>query len=168
MAIIKLVESDYLNEYAVYNVIYYIIGSPYLIYSGYMALPYPYTSRNIEETALVMKNAFECVRHVYNKDSEKKRLLEHVVIGFEPGECITTFDAEDIAWKIAGFIGQRFQTVYGVHKGSHNNTDYMHIHMAVNRISYVDGKRFYETKGEMAEILEFAKSIRSDLEWRSA
>ena len=87
------------------------------------------------------------------------------MIGFAPQDCVALFYAEEIAQKIAEFIGQRFQVVYGVHVQEKDHEDYVHIHMAVNRVSYVDGNKFSERWGDTNSIKQYAKTIAPDIKW---
>lgn len=165
MANIKTVKKDYLNESAIYNVIHYILCSSDLRYRNYAGMPLPYNSRGLAEEAEYATGLFELVRHIYDKEEETKRLLEHFVIGFSPQDCVAQYYAEEIAQKIAEYIGQRFQVVCGVHVREKEYGDYIHIHMAVNRVSYVDGNKFGERWGDINLIKKYAEMIAPDIKW---
>lgn len=166
MANIKTVKEDYLNESAIYNVIHYILCSSDLRYRSYAGMPFPYNSTGLKEEAEYATDLFKWVRHIYDKDEETKRLLEHFVIGFAPQDCVVQCYAEEIAQKIAEFIGQRFQVVYGVHVHEKDYGDYIHIHMAVNRVSYVDGNKFGERWGDTNLIKKYAEMVAPDINWQ--
>lgn len=57
-----------------------------------------------------------------------------------------------VATAIANNIYEKFQNYYGVHV----DTDNLHIHFAINAVSYVDGKKWHQSKKEFAE---FKKEI---------
>lgn len=166
MANIKVVKEDYLNESAINNVIHYILCSRDLRCRSYVGMPFPYASPGLKEEAEYATGLFKLVRHIYNQDEETKRLLEHFVIGFAPQDCVPLYYAEEIAQKIAEFIGQRYQVVCGVHVHEKDYGNYVHIHMAVNRVSYVDGNKFGESWGELNSIRKYAKMIAPDIIWR--
>lgn len=166
MANIKIVKEDYLNGLAIYNVIHYILCSSDLRYRSYVGMPFPYNSTGLKEEAEYATGVFKWVRHMYNKDEETKRLLEHFVIGFSPQDCVIQYRAEEIAQKIAEFIGLRFQVVCGVHVHEKDHGSYIHVHMAVNRVSYVDGNKFGESWGELNAIREYAEMIAPDINWQ--
>lgn len=165
MANFKMVKENYLSESAIYNVIYYILNSPDLRYKSYIGMPIPYNSSGLVEEAEYAAKIFQWVRHIYGKDEEEKRLLEHFIFGFAPQDCVSLYYAEEITQKIAEFIGQRFQVVCGVHVHEQEHRSYIHIHMAVNRVSYIDGNKFGERYGDCNLILEYAKMIAPDINW---
>lgn len=52
------------------------------------------------------------------------------------------------AVEIADIFSNRYQVYYGVHE----DTKYLHIHFAINAVSYVDGKKWHLSKKEMEEL----------------
>ncbi len=72
----------------------------------------------------------------YGKDIGKR--IRHSVLSFDKSEHITPEKANEFAKKIIEFYASDFQIVYGVHA----NTDDLHIHFAMNQVSYTDGHRY--------------------------
>lgn len=52
------------------------------------------------------------------------------------------------ATEIAGIFSGQYQVYYGVHEDTRN----LHIHFAINAVSYVDGKKGHKSKKEMEEL----------------
>ena len=52
--------------------------------------------------------------------------------------------AKIIAENITDMFFRKYQIYYGVHEDTEN----LHIHFAVNTVSYVDGKKFHQSKKE--------------------
>jgi len=74
---------------------------------------------------------------------DKGRRIYHFIISFE-----SDMKYQEIAYiaanAIADFVGKEYQLVFGVHE----DTDNIHIHMAVNAVSYIDGKKWHKNKKE--------------------
>lgn len=98
-------------------------------------------------------NSFQLVQNHYGIPSGRR--VQHIIIGFADRDGVTQNGLDVIARQAAWFIGQRFQCCYGIHQGSENHRCYDHIHLAVNTVSYVDGKRYYETMQNLFELKEF-------------
>lgn len=83
--------------------------------------------------------------------------IRHYVVSFSNKELTNPMIANLIATEIMNAIGGKFQCIYGVHE----NTSELHIHLAFNTVSYLDGSRFYGTKAEhrgLMNIIKFACS----------
>lgn len=133
MANIIMITGEHDNPEAVDHLIKYIYDSPHFREGdSYMTFSY-----NI---AAVI-NSFRLVQNHYNITSGRR--VQHIIIGFRDGE-VTLNGLNFIAQQAAWFIGQRFQCCYGIHCGSEHHSGYDHIHLAVNIVSYMDGKMYYE------------------------
>lgn len=73
---------------------------------------------------------------LYNQD--KGLRLRHWVISFEPGELPGLYHADLFAREAIAYYGDRYQIVYSVHE----DTGHIHIHIVMNLISYLDGRRY--------------------------
>ncbi|MFT4105523.1 MAG: relaxase/mobilization nuclease domain-containing protein [Lacrimispora sp.] len=68
----------------------------------------------------------------------KNNLLMHRVIVFSADEDVMPNEAFQLAQYIANLYGEEYITAFGIHL----DTDKIHIHLAINAISWRDGKRF--------------------------
>ena len=73
--------------------------------------------------------------------------------------------------RIAGYYGDRYQIIYGVHRSHRNNrhgliASYLHIHMIMNSVSFVDGKMYADNKGDTQRFLEHIKKVTGDHHWK--
>ncbi len=137
MCIVKLVKDSYENISSIYNLVHYVLtdkrqNCPVRFYGGY----------NVD----VFRAADQMlsVKEYYHKTD--KRLMRHIIVSFE--DDILPNDAYILGWQIAAYYADRFQIVFGVHE----NTDNVHIHLALNTVSFVDGLKYY---GERSDLVAF-------------
>ena len=98
----------------------------------------------------------ESMQEVSNKFNKVKGIqIRHYVISFLPYEVSDPHIAHKIAEHIAMYIGYEYQTVYAVHE----NTDQIHIHIAHNSVSHVDGHRFHGSKTEYYNLLNIVYHV---------
>lgn len=75
------------------------------------------------------------------------RRIYHYMVSFplsmDDANCVYLAAAE-----IAGIFSGQYQVYYGVHEDTKN----LHIHFAINAVSYVDGKKWHKSKKEMEEL----------------
>lgn len=81
------------------------------------------------------------IQKYFNKD--KQRRIYHFVVSFsekiEDVNCIKL-----VAENLAEIFWEKYQVYYGVHEDTTN----LHIHFAVNAVSYLDGKKWHQSKKE--------------------
>lgn len=99
----------------------------------------------------VAAQEMQAVAHWFGKDKGKH--IRHSILMFSKTECITPEEADYYAQQIIQFYAPKFQVVYGVHV----DTDDLHIHFAMNQISYVDGHRY---EGKKKDYYDFMKYMR--------
>lgn len=97
--------------------------------------------------------SMEIVSEQFGK--EKGVQLRHFIISFFPDELKSIETANQIAQKIAHFMGREYQVVYAVHE----NPDNPHIHMVTNSVSYRDGHRYYGTRKEFFQMQDVIRNI---------
>lgn len=68
----------------------------------------------------------------------KRNLLKHRIISFHRWDCILPDEAFNLAAYVSQAYGERYITAYGVHVDTNN----VHIHLAIDTISWKDGSRF--------------------------
>ena len=174
MANILIVSDDYQNRDAVYNTINYVFGSEYYQYSGavgvlwYPSLRQCHNVKALEENEAdsnieFLANSFHAVKAVYDKTGGQQ--VVHIVVGFERKDIMNPMLSYIFAEQFANYIGQRFQVIYGVHQGSDYSKYYLHVHFIINTISYVDGNRFYDRRGDYFNLGYVAKEIMPNTNW---
>ena len=90
----------------------------------------------------------------FNKDSRVR--LRHFVLSFEYENFITPLIASDIGRKIIDWLGAEYQSVYAVH----DNSNYIHLHIVFNAVSFLDGHRY---RGSRAEYYDLQAAIKDVL-----
>ncbi len=81
--------------------------------------------------------------------------IRHFIISFNLYETNNPFVVNEIAMHAVRFLGKEYQAIYAVHE----NTEFIHIHIAMNPISYIDGHRYRGTKAEHYEFMNFLRRI---------
>lgn len=91
------------------------------------------------------------------KSSGKK--ICHIVVSFAPEELryhsINTIDY--IAQRCMRYFASRYQVLYAIHDYPHP-----HIHLVVNRVSFVDGKRYLDRYEDRERFWVFLHGILSN------
>ncbi len=174
MANIIIVNGDYKNESAVYNTINYAFASEYFQYCGAVGLLwYPSLKQCHTDKVLganerdynmeFLADSYRAVKAAYDKMDGQQ--VVHIVVGFEKKDIMNSTLAYIFADQFAYYIGQRFQVIYGVHKGSDYSKYYLHAHFVINTVSYVDGNRFYDRRGDYYDLGYAAKAIMPSIKW---
>lgn len=81
--------------------------------------------------------------------------VRHFIVSFGADEVRDPAVANEIALQVAAFVGRRYQVVYAVHE----NTENLHFHLVHNSVSYVDGQRYYGTRGEFRVLRDEVKRV---------
>ncbi len=81
--------------------------------------------------------------------------LRHLIVSFSRYDNCDIYTADKIASEFMLFIGRKYQAVYAVHE----NKDNVHFHLVFNSASYVDGQRYYGTRGEHHQMLNILNNI---------
>lgn len=152
MGILKVIQNTNSSDDYLYNAIYYIENKVETVgVGGYRVDPY-----NAYHQMMAVKNYF-------GKTSGNQ--LMHLVVSFE--KRVSDIEtALDYAYKIAMYYGNRFQTVFAVHekdcyyKGQLRSC--YHVHFILNSVSYVDGKMFAQSKGELYQFMKYIGKIAKD------
>lgn len=131
---IILIKNEYNNTTALRNVLAYVLRKS-IIYGGY---------------GLDVNYAFEqmcLVKEVYHK-TDGCQLL-HVIIAFKAHELqFINFDGMTELCYMIGDLLKRHQMVYAVH--CHNTS--AHLHLAINTINFVDGRRLSDANSALYKI----------------
>ena len=98
----------------------------------------------------------ESMRKVAQKfENDSMIRLRHFIISFSPDEIDDPEVVNEIAQKITLWIGQRFQAVYAVHE----DVFHLHAHFVFNSVSFLDGRKFYGTRKDLYDFINFLKSL---------
>lgn len=154
MAHIKYSESknSYRNKDAIHNVIHYINDSSKLIHNIKGALGCNYnSSQSITKDMLAVQSCF---------NNKKGKRINHFTVCFSPTEeeILQIDDYLTIGYKIASFFPDEYQIFFALHE----NTDNMHIHFAMNPVSFVTGKKFHWQKKDSYMLKSYIHTIIDD------
>lgn len=81
------------------------------------------------------------------------RQMYHFIVSFSDKELYTIDidDAVELAQSICNYLGEERQIIYGIHL----DTDNLHIHFAMNTVSYLDGRRYASNRGNDIQLARF-------------
>lgn len=81
------------------------------------------------------------------------RQMYHFIVSFCDKELysIDIDDAIGLAESICNYLGDERQIIYGIHL----DTDNLHIHFAMNTVSYRDGRRYAANRGNDIQLARF-------------
>ncbi|MCM1236056.1 MAG: relaxase/mobilization nuclease domain-containing protein [Ruminococcus flavefaciens] len=140
--IIKQVNKSYDTEEAIRNVLHYIVrdkDSPTKQEVHYWKA-FGASRKNIGKAC----RQFIKIQKIAGKDSQKR--IRHIVITFPPyvNDVRQVLIAADA---VALFLFRDYQVVYGVHEKKHQ----LHIHFAVNPVSYRTLKKWHMSSDEFGK-----------------
>ncbi len=138
---IKRVNANYSKDYDVENIMRYVCSEKQehqhmqLHYWDTRGLP-----KNLEKAIALLKAS----QQYMGKDTGRR--INHIVISFpETIQDVTLVYI--IANHLADYLGKEYTLIYGIH----TDTNHLHIHFALNTISYRTGKKFHTNQKEFAE-----------------
>ena len=144
MAVFKIIMGKYQGKESITRVLHYILDpkkNPADIHNAY-SLDGKYVDDMVEE--------FVRVQELYRKTNGKR--IVHMVLSFSEYPPYMREEYERIGNKIAE-IFKGYQVVFGLHERDNDgNRKQPHIHVAVNPISYLTGKRLHIGKTEIKNI----------------
>lgn len=88
----------------------------------------------------------------------KQRRIYHLFISF-PGEVDDVNYVKLVAESVANMLFEKHQIYYGVHE----DTDNLHIHLAINAVSYIDGKKWHQSKKEFGKMKQEIHKIACEV-----
>ena len=103
---------------------------------------------NIENAAFEM----DTLSSLYN-NNEKVR-LRHSVISFDSSDHINLKGIEGFAKAAVNYFGDRYQIIYSVHE----DTEHYHVHLVMNQVSYLDGRKYTGTRKEHYDFINYMRS----------
>lgn len=125
MPVLIMINKSYNDEEALHNVIGYICRGGYGYIGGYGVDP-RYAAEQMQ-----------LVKQLWGK--EQGRQVRHFIVSFDRAEFVSYEKIMQIGFDICRYY-HKYQSVYGLH----GDTDHLHLHFAVNTVSYKDGKMYAE------------------------
>lgn len=123
-----------------------------------------YTVDDLKTEQKFFVDGINCrVENAYKKMSETKREYDktggilgfHIIQSFSPGEG-TPQMIHELGMEFARrAFGERFEAVVATHL----NTDCLHNHIVLNSVSFMDGKKYYDTKESYAKLREISDDL---------
>ena len=97
-------------------------------------------------------NEFQYVKKKYGK--EDGRQYYHIVQSFSPDDKLSPKTAHEIGLKFAEYF-EGFQIVVS----THTDRNHIHNHLVVNSVNYENGRKFHQTKEDLARVKEFSNKL---------
>lgn len=139
MPLLKVLNESYRNEDALENLIYYVCRSGHV---GGVGVDPEYARMQMS-----------MVKRLWHK--ETGRQAWHFILAFAPNEDVTYEEAMAIGYAVAGYYGEWYQIVFGLHF----DTNYLHLHFAGNTVSFVDGQMRSEGYADFAAFRNYVQSL---------
>lgn len=147
MPTVKEVGEYYQKNSDVRNLIKYIAGDC----AGKEKVRYC-NGRGLPKDSKMAADKLIWVQKYYNKDN--KRRLYHFIVSFDE-----TVDDPNCIKMVAEALAEKFFEKSQVYYGVHEDSDNLHIHFAVNSVSYRDGKKWHMNKREFSVFCRELKEI---------
>lgn len=152
MAYFKIVPGKYHGKRSVQNVIRYILNKEKCPHKVFHA--FGNTCEDIEE--IIYK--FLAVQKFYR--NEKGKRIIHLILSFSENESYSFSTYLDIGYKIIDYFEKEYQCIFALHEYDNDGKPTLpHIHVAVNPINYVNGKRMKLDKKELFALRKYMDMI---------
>lgn len=140
MPLIKMINDPYRDGEALHNVLDYMLRSASIC--GGLAVDPHYAEFQMR-----------LVKEVFYK--VEGRQIRHFIVSFADNEDFSLEEAYALAQKIALYYADKYQIIFAIH----TNTDHLHIHFALNTVSYRDGKMYREGYGDYIKLKAYIASL---------
>lgn len=151
MAVFKIIKGKYEGKESISNVLHYILDfkkNPTNTHNVY--------SMNKKDIDAIAEE-FVKVQEIYKKANGKR--IIHMILSFSEYPPYMQEEYEWIGNKIVE-IFKGYQVVYSLHeRGNDGNRKQPHIHIAVNPISYLTGKRLHISKTELKKLKSYLENF---------
>lgn len=97
--------------------------------------------------------AMNCVTDTYHKKAGPR--ARHSILSFSPNDPLTAHQVKEIAKKCVEYYEDKYQILSAVHE----DCDHLHIHFAMNTISYIDGAKYHGTKADYYGFLNHMNKV---------
>lgn len=115
----------------------------------------PLKPEKAAERMISVQESFGKAKQKHGKKASRR--IYHYIVSF-PLSMDDTNCVKLVAIEIARIFSEQYQVYYGVHE----DEEHLHIHFAINAVSYVDGKKWHTSKRELegleAQIREKAQA----------
>ena len=124
--------------------------------AAYILNPFKMSHNYCGGVAVEFPNIAESMQRVSERFGKTSGVqIRHFILSFYPNELSDATVADEISKRIVQHLGREYQTIYGVHE----DAEHLHIHIAMNSVSYVDGHRYYGTRAEFNAFRAFLKNL---------
>lgn len=123
MPVLIMMNKSYCDDNALADVVNYVSKAGYGLYEGYGVDP-----RCAEEQ-------MQAVKETWGKDHGRR--IRHFILSFSSSEVIGYEQLMLLGFEICRYYAE-YQSVYGLHI----DTDHLHLHFAINTVSYKTGKMY--------------------------
>jgi len=130
MSILKLVTNPYDSEKAADKLVHYVKKHA-ISYGGGAVDP----NHAAEQMAMV--------RRVF--DQQNGSLMYHFILAFSEAESKHISNAAELLFG-ANYICKYFASDYQIIFGIHHHNERLHVHFAMNRVSFIDGQKYRSDK----------------------
>lgn len=139
MPILKIKNDSYVGENALENVVNYVLQADR--YGGLAVDP--------EHAVFQMR----LVKQLWSKTDGRQ--VRHIILSFSKHEVLDYYDAMRYGYQICQYFGGHFQIVFGLH----TNTEHVHLHFALNTVSFVDGSKFSAGPSDYWTLRNYVQSL---------
>ena len=148
MAVLKVTDGSYSNIDAVDNLIFYIAARSEI--SGGWGI-------SMESPESVVSE-FRAVKRFWNKNGGRQ--VKHFIFSWDGRSGLDMNQMRYLAAKLTLFFQPRYQVFWGIHL----DTDNPHIHIAVNTVSFTDGRMMTFGWRDWNEFCEYKDHVLRDVE----
>lgn len=140
----EIINDPYLDPKSVYNITHYVTHDKNGRLLNFCGSP---NTRITDPAGQMMY-----VKKYFGK--EAGRQIRHFIVSFDRRLPYSEFELGVIGMKVCGYYSDRYQIIFGVH----NNTDNLHIHFAMNTVSFIDGKMYSESHGDAIGLRKYIET----------
>ena len=149
MAINKTINKSTKTHGAMRNCLEYVLKEQKIL-DGYVYMVGPAPE---EINAFSVYKSFIEEKEIWNKDSG--RMYNHNVISFHKDENITPEQALEFGKEFAEKWFSGYQSLISVHQ----DKDHIHIHLVTNTVSYENGYKLHNSRGDLQQMKEFTNEL---------
>lgn len=148
MPIVKAVNNIYGNKNDLKNLVAYAIKPSKCREGVYGA------QGVLKSNAENMWRQMQDIKEYYRKTERKQAY--HYIVSFDKEEMlhIGLKESLEIGYKVCGFF-HGFQAVFGVHTNEEN----LHIHLILNPVSYINGKKYTMNKSGLSDLKRHVNNV---------
>ena len=139
MPILKVKNHSYNGEEALENVVNYALRSGYC---GGLAV-------DPEHAVFQM----QLVKQLWSKTDGRQ--VRHIILSFSKHEVLDYCDAMKYGYQVCQYFGGQFQIVFGLH----TDTTHVHLHFALNTVSFIDGSKFSAGPSDYWALRSYIQSL---------